>query len=62
MYKKVELPKEGYVCMEKEVAELWKEKDIVKKNFNKNEGKKYFMFMSKNGKCYKTTEILCQKP
>ena len=44
MYKKVELPKEGYVCMEKEVAELWKEKDIVKKNFNKNEGKKYFMF------------------
>ena len=44
MYKKVELPKEGYVGMEKEVAELWKEKDIVKKNFNKNEGKKYFMF------------------
>ena len=44
MYKKVELPKEGYVCMEKEVAELWKEKDIVKKNFNQNEGKKYFMF------------------
>ena len=43
MYKKVELPK-GYVGMEKEVAELWKEKDIVKKNFNKNEGKKYFMF------------------
>ena len=24
--------------------------------------KKYFMFMSKNGKCYKTTDILCQKP
>ena len=44
MYKKVELPKEGYVGMEKEVAELWKEKDIVKKNFNKNEGKRYFMF------------------
>ena len=44
MYKKVELPKEGYVGMEKEVAELWKEKDIVKKNFNKNEGKKYFRF------------------
>ena len=44
MYKKVELPKEGYVGMEKEVAELLKEKDIVKKNFNKNEGKKYFMF------------------
>ena len=33
MYKKVELPKEGYVGMEKEVAELWKEKDIVKKYF-----------------------------
>ena len=44
MYKKVELSKEGYVGMEKEVAELWKEKDIVKKNFNKNEGKRYFMF------------------
>ena len=44
MYKKVELPKEGYVGMEKEVAEFWKEKDIVKKNFNKNEGKRYFMF------------------
>ena len=26
MYKKVELPKEGYVGMEKEVAELWKER------------------------------------
>ena len=44
MYKKVELPKDGYVGMEQNVAELWKEKDIVKKNFNKNEGKKYFMF------------------
>ncbi len=44
MYKKVELPKEGYVGMEKEVAELWKEKDVIKKNFNKNEGKRYFMF------------------
>ena len=44
MYKKVELPKDGYVGMEKEVAEFWKEKDIVKKNFNKNEGKRYFMF------------------
>ena len=44
MYKKVELPKDGYVGMEKEVAEFWKQKDIVKKNFNKNEGKRYFMF------------------
>ena len=30
MYKKVELPKEGFVGMEKNVAKLWKEKDIVK--------------------------------
>ena len=43
MYKKVELPN-GYVGMEKKVADLWKEKDVIKKNFNKNEGKKYFMF------------------
>ena len=43
MYKKVELP-DGYVGMEKKVADLWKEKDVIKKNFNKNEGKKYFMF------------------
>ncbi len=44
MYKKVELPKEGFVGMEKNVAKLWKEKDIVKKNLDKNEGKDYFMF------------------
>ena len=31
MYKKVELP-EGYVGMEKDVSNLWKEKNIVKKN------------------------------
>ena len=43
MYKKVELP-DGYVGMEKKIADLWKEKDVIKKNFNKNEGKKYFMF------------------
>ena len=43
MYKKVELP-QGYVGMEKEVANLWKEKDIIKKNFNKNKGKRYFTF------------------
>ena len=43
MYKKVELP-EGYVGMEKNVSNLWKEKNIVKKNFDKNKGKKYFVF------------------
>ena len=43
MYKKVELP-EGYVGMEKNVSQLWKDKDIVKKNFNMNKGKRYFVF------------------
>ena len=43
MYKKVELP-EGYVGMEKDVSNLWKEKNIVKKNFDMNKGKKYFVF------------------
>ena len=43
MYKKVEL-KDGFVGMEQEVAKNWKEKDIIKKNFNMNEGKRYFTF------------------
>ncbi len=43
MYKKVEL-KNGFVGMEKEVAKTWKEKDIIKKNFAMNEGKRYFTF------------------
>ena len=43
MYKKVELP-EGYVGMEQEVSNLWKDKDIIKKNFDMNKGKKYFVF------------------
>ena len=43
MYKKVEL-KDGFVGMERKVAENWKEKDIIKKNFNMNEGKRYFTF------------------
>ena len=43
MYKKVELP-EGYVGMEKNVGNLWKEKNIIKKNFDMNKGKKYFVF------------------
>ena len=43
MYKKVEL-KDGFVGMEHKIAENWKEKDIIKKNFNMNEGKRYFTF------------------
>ncbi len=43
MYKKVELP-DGYVGMENNVAKLWKEKNIVKKNFDMNKGKRYFVF------------------
>ena len=41
MYKKVEL-KKGFVGMEQDVAKVWKEKDIIKKNFAMNEGKRYF--------------------
>ena len=43
MYKKVEL-KNGFVGMERDVAKLWKEKDIIHKNFNMNEGKRYVTF------------------
>lgn len=43
MYKKVEL-KNGFVGMEREVVETWKKKDIIKKNFNMNKGKRYFTF------------------
>ena len=43
MYKKVEL-KNGFVGMEREIAKIWKEKDIIKKNFAMNEGKRYFTF------------------
>ena len=43
MYKKVEL-KDGFVGMERKVTEYWKENDIIKKNFNMNEGKRYFTF------------------
>ena len=43
MYKKVEL-KNGFVGMEQDVAKLWKDKDIIKKNFALNEGKEYFTF------------------
>ena len=34
MYKKVELPK-GFVGREKDVANLWKEKNVIKMNFDK---------------------------
>ena len=43
MYKKVELSK-GFVGMEKEVADLWKEKDVIKKNFDMNQDGEYFTF------------------
>ena len=43
MYKKVEL-KDGFVGMEREVAENWKKKNIIKKNFDMNKGKRYFTF------------------
>ena len=44
MYKKVELPKEGFVGIERKVSEEWKKKDIIKKNFEMNKGKRYFNF------------------
>ena len=43
MYKKVEL-KNGFVGMENEVAEMWKQKNIIKKNFEMNKGQRYFTF------------------
>ena len=44
MYKKVELGKDGFVGMERRIAETWKQKDIIHKNFAMNEGKRYFTF------------------
>ena len=44
MYKKVELPKNGFVGMEQNVAKLWKDKNIIKKNLDMNKGKEYFSF------------------
>ena len=43
MYKKVEL-KNGFVGMEREVAEMWKKKGIIQKNFDMNQGQRYFTF------------------
>ena len=44
MYKKVELPENGFVGMEQNVSKLWKEKGIVEKNLDMNKGKRYFVF------------------
>ena len=43
MYKKVEL-QNGFVGMENKITEFWKEKDIIKKSLNGNQGKRYFTF------------------
>lgn len=43
MYKKVD-SKNDFVAMEKSVLEQWKEKDIIKRNFQMNEGSEYFTF------------------
>ena len=43
MYKKVELPN-GFVGIEKDVASLWKEKNVIKKNFDMNQNGEYFTF------------------
>ena len=44
MYKKVGLTEEGFVGMEHEVFNTWKEKDIIKKSLNSNQGKRHFTF------------------
>lgn len=43
MYKKVELPN-GFPGMEREVLNMWKEKDIIDKNFRLNQDGEYFTF------------------
>lgn len=43
MYKKVELTT-GFVGMEKQVTELWKEKDVIQKNFDMNKEGEFFTF------------------
>ncbi|MEG0856467.1 MAG: isoleucine--tRNA ligase [Terrisporobacter sp.] len=43
MYKKVELPT-GFVGMEKQVTELWKERDVIQKNFDMNQEGEFFTF------------------
>ena len=44
MYKKVELP-QGFVGMEKEIANLWNARNVIKKNFDMNQDGEYFTFM-----------------
>ena len=44
MYKKVELKENGFVGMEHDVLDTWKQKDIIKKSFDLNKGKRYFTF------------------
>ena len=43
MYKKVELPN-GFVGLEKEVANLWTARNVMKKNFDMNQDGEYFTF------------------
>ena len=43
MYKKVELPK-GFVGMEKEISDLWKARNVIKRNFDMNKDGEYFTF------------------
>lgn len=43
MYKKVELP-QGLVGMEKEVANLWTARNVIKKNFDMNQDGEFFTF------------------
>ena len=43
MYKKVELPN-GFVGLEKEVANLWTARNVIKKNFDMNQDGEYFTF------------------
>ena len=43
MYKKVELP-QGFVGMEKEIANLWNARNVIKKNFDTNQDGEYFTF------------------
>ena len=43
MYKKVELP-QGFVGMEKEIANLWTARNVIKKNFDMIQDGEYFTF------------------
>ncbi len=43
MYKKVELSN-GFVGMEKDIANLWQERNVIKKNFDMNQDGEYFTF------------------